>query len=78
MAGCASQEKTDGSSEGVASVDGALPLKTCLDKFCELETLGEDDLWYCPQCKVKQIRPVLASIASLQWYIGQRCRTVPW
>merc|ERR1712166_458920 len=35
------QEKTDGSSEGVASVDGALPLKTCLDKFCELETLGE-------------------------------------
>ena len=46
------QEKTDGSSEGVASVDGALPLKTCLDKFCELETLGEDDLWFCPRCKV--------------------------
>ena len=32
--------------------DDALPLHKCLDKFCELEELGEDDRWYCSQCRV--------------------------
>ena len=29
----------------------SVPQLTCLDKFCELEHLSEDDLWYCGKCK---------------------------
>ncbi|KAG6908782.1 hypothetical protein DXG01_003311 [Tephrocybe rancida] len=31
-----------------------LSLQDCLDEFTKEEKLGEDDLWYCPQCKKHQ------------------------
>ncbi|EKM81724.1 hypothetical protein AGABI1DRAFT_118809 [Agaricus bisporus var. burnettii JB137-S8] len=31
-----------------------LSLQDCLDEFTKEEELGEDDLWYCPQCKKHQ------------------------
>ncbi len=31
--------------------DDALPLVKCLELFSEEETLGQDELWYCPRCK---------------------------
>jgi len=31
-----------------------LSLQNCLDEFTKEEKLGEDDLWYCPQCKKHQ------------------------
>ncbi|PPQ64778.1 hypothetical protein CVT24_007864 [Panaeolus cyanescens] len=31
-----------------------LALQDCLDEFTKEEQLGEDDLWYCPQCKKHQ------------------------
>ena len=31
--------------------DSALTLEACLDVFSEVEQLGEEDTWYCPQCK---------------------------
>ncbi|KAG6850558.1 hypothetical protein H0H93_011757 [Arthromyces matolae] len=31
-----------------------LTLQNCLDEFTKEEKLGEDDLWYCPQCKKHQ------------------------
>ncbi|KAF9054527.1 hypothetical protein BJ165DRAFT_1439580 [Panaeolus papilionaceus] len=31
-----------------------LALQDCLDEFTKEEKLGEDDLWYCPQCKKHQ------------------------
>lgn len=31
-----------------------LTLQDCLDEFTKEEKLGEDDLWYCPQCKKHQ------------------------
>ncbi|KAF8966337.1 hypothetical protein BDZ97DRAFT_1809088 [Flammula alnicola] len=31
-----------------------LSLQDCLDEFTKEEQLGEDDLWYCPQCKKHQ------------------------
>ena len=33
---------------------GAVPLTDCMRKFCEVEELGDDDLWYCPRCKEHQ------------------------
>ena len=32
---------------------GAVPLMDCIHKFCEVETLSEDDPWFCPKCKVR-------------------------
>ena len=32
----------------------SISLDDCLDEFSKEETLGEDDLWYCPQCKKHQ------------------------
>ncbi|EIW72145.1 hypothetical protein TREMEDRAFT_36466 [Tremella mesenterica DSM 1558] len=29
-------------------------IEDCLDEFSKEETLGQDDLWYCPQCKKHQ------------------------
>jgi ubiquitin carboxyl-terminal hydrolase 4/11 len=31
-----------------------ITLRDCLDEFTKEEKLGEDDLWYCPQCKKHQ------------------------
>lgn len=31
-----------------------ITLQDCLDEFTREEQLGEDDLWYCPQCKKHQ------------------------
>ena len=31
-----------------------ITLQDCLDEFTKEEQLGEDDLWYCPQCKKHQ------------------------
>lgn len=31
-----------------------ISLQDCLDEFTKEEELGEDDLWYCPQCKKHQ------------------------
>ncbi|KAF8637637.1 hypothetical protein AX17_002705 [Amanita inopinata Kibby_2008] len=31
-----------------------LSLQDCLEEFTKEEKLGEDDLWYCPQCKKHQ------------------------
>jgi len=31
-----------------------ISLQDCLDEFMKEEQLGEDDLWYCPQCKKHQ------------------------
>ncbi|KDR80672.1 hypothetical protein GALMADRAFT_241045 [Galerina marginata CBS 339.88] len=31
-----------------------ISLRDCLDEFTKQEQLGEDDLWYCPQCKKHQ------------------------
>ncbi|KAL1747592.1 hypothetical protein HDZ31DRAFT_80304 [Schizophyllum fasciatum] len=33
---------------------GSITLQDCLDEFTKEEQLGEDDLWYCPQCKEHQ------------------------
>lgn len=32
----------------------AITLDDCLDEFSKEETLGQDDLWYCPVCKKHQ------------------------
>jgi ubiquitin carboxyl-terminal hydrolase 4/11/15 len=32
----------------------AISLEECLDEFSKEETLGQDDLWYCPVCKKHQ------------------------
>jgi ubiquitin carboxyl-terminal hydrolase 4/11/15 len=32
----------------------AITLQDCLEEFTKQEKLGEDDLWYCPQCKKHQ------------------------
>lgn len=32
----------------------SISLDDCLDEFSKEETLGQDDLWYCPQCKKHQ------------------------
>lgn len=37
-----------------AKKDKKITLQDCLDEFTKEETLGEDDLWYCPQCKKHQ------------------------
>lgn len=31
--------------------DITVPLEACLESFSEAETLGENDMWYCPKCK---------------------------
>ncbi|RKP09098.1 hypothetical protein THASP1DRAFT_14708 [Thamnocephalis sphaerospora] len=31
--------------------NGVLTLKRCLEEFTRAEQLGEEDLWYCPNCK---------------------------
>ncbi|KAI8052074.1 hypothetical protein BDF22DRAFT_689823 [Syncephalis plumigaleata] len=33
------------------NAQGPLTLYRCLDEFTRAEQLGEDDSWYCPQCK---------------------------
>jgi len=38
-----------GGAEG--GVDGAVPLIDCMQKFTQVEQLGEDDAWYCSKCK---------------------------
>ncbi|WVR09644.1 hypothetical protein IAU60_006717 [Kwoniella sp. DSM 27419] len=32
----------------------SISIEDCLDEFSKEETLGEDDLWYCPVCKKHQ------------------------
>jgi ubiquitin carboxyl-terminal hydrolase 4/11/15 len=34
-----------------SNTQGPLTLSRCLDEFTRAEQLGEDDSWYCPQCK---------------------------
>jgi ubiquitin carboxyl-terminal hydrolase 4/11/15 len=37
-----------------ATKERGITLEDCLDEFTKEERLGEDDLWYCPQCKKHQ------------------------
>ena len=37
-----------------AKTQRGISLQDCLDEFTKEEQLGEDDLWYCPQCKKHQ------------------------
>ncbi|CAL1715008.1 unnamed protein product [Somion occarium] len=37
-----------------ARKDKKITLQDCLDEFTREETLGQDDLWYCPRCKKHQ------------------------
>ncbi|KAI0065534.1 cysteine proteinase [Artomyces pyxidatus] len=37
-----------------AKTENGISLQDCLDEFTKEEQLGEDDLWYCPQCKKHQ------------------------
>ncbi|KAF9563070.1 cysteine proteinase [Agrocybe pediades] len=39
---------------GLEKQNKGLTLQDCLDEFTKEEQLGEDDLWYCPQCKKHQ------------------------
>lgn len=41
----------DASTENMKLPSGAVQLTECIEKFCEVEALGEDDQWYCPRCK---------------------------
>lgn len=43
-------EKDAATNEGLKHIS----LEDCLDEFTKEEKLGEDDLWYCPQCKKHQ------------------------
>jgi ubiquitin carboxyl-terminal hydrolase 4/11/15 len=37
-----------------ARINKGITLQDCLEEFTKEEQLGEDDLWYCPQCKKHQ------------------------
>ena len=37
-----------------AKIQRGISLQDCLDEFTKEEQLGEDDPWYCPQCKKHQ------------------------
>jgi len=37
-----------------AMTQRGISLQDCLDEFTKEEQLGEDDPWYCPQCKKHQ------------------------
>ena len=39
---------------GIEKQNKGITLQDCLDEFTKEEQLGEDDLWYCPQCKQHQ------------------------
>lgn len=40
--------------ERQAASKKTITLEDCLEEFCREERLGEDDLWYCPNCKKHQ------------------------
>ncbi|KAL1708415.1 hypothetical protein EV121DRAFT_254436 [Schizophyllum commune] len=49
-----SHPEIDAAREESRKPRGPITLQDCLDEFTKEEQLGEDDLWYCPQCKKHQ------------------------
>lgn len=49
-----SHPEIDAAREEEEKPRGPITLQDCLDEFTKEEQLGEDDLWYCPQCKKHQ------------------------
>ncbi|KAF8887293.1 hypothetical protein BD779DRAFT_1527312 [Infundibulicybe gibba] len=47
-------ELDESKREAAERKNKGLSLQDCLDEFTKEERLGEDDLWYCPQCKKHQ------------------------
>ena len=47
-------EYEDGKKAAQAKRNKGISLQDCLDEFTKEEMLGEDDLWYCPDCKKHQ------------------------
>ena len=47
-------EFTENQKANAAKRHKGISLQDCLDEFTKEEQLGEDDLWYCPQCKKHQ------------------------
>ena len=47
-------ELADARKNSAQKVKKGLTLEDCLEEFVKEEQLGEDDLWYCPQCKKHQ------------------------
>uniref|UniRef100_A0A8H8CI78 ubiquitinyl hydrolase 1 n=1 Tax=Psilocybe cubensis TaxID=181762 RepID=A0A8H8CI78_PSICU len=47
-------EYEESKKAGVEKRSKGISLRDCLDEFTKEEQLGEDDLWYCPQCKKHQ------------------------
>ena len=47
-------EYEDGKKAAAEKHNKGISLQDCLDEFTKEEMLGEDDLWYCPDCKKHQ------------------------
>ncbi|KAJ3515187.1 hypothetical protein NLJ89_g1915 [Agrocybe chaxingu] len=47
-------EYEESKKAGIEKRSKGISLQDCLDEFTKMEQLGEDDLWYCPQCKKHQ------------------------
>ncbi|RXW21669.1 hypothetical protein EST38_g4184 [Candolleomyces aberdarensis] len=47
-------EYEEAKKAGAAKHKKGLTLEDCLEEFVREEQLGEEDLWYCPQCKKHQ------------------------
>lgn len=47
-------EFTEQQKSSATKREKGITLQDCLDEFTREEQLGEDDLWYCPQCKKHQ------------------------
>ncbi|KAF8159509.1 hypothetical protein B0H34DRAFT_654719 [Crassisporium funariophilum] len=47
-------EYEEGKKASAEKRSKGVSLQDCLDEFTKEEQLGEDDLWYCPQCKKHQ------------------------
>ncbi|KAF5338375.1 hypothetical protein D9611_012466 [Ephemerocybe angulata] len=47
-------ELAEAKKAGAQKKKQGLSLEDCLEEFVREEQLGEDDLWYCPQCKKHQ------------------------
>ncbi|KAJ7625556.1 hypothetical protein FB45DRAFT_921756 [Roridomyces roridus] len=47
-------EYEESQRDAEAKKNRGISLQDCMDEFTKEEQLGEDDLWYCPQCKKHQ------------------------
>ena len=47
-------ELEEGKKNSAKKSSKGITLQDCLEEFTKEEQLGEDDLWYCPQCKKHQ------------------------